>query len=229
MAKRANLSDKVRNEIEQLVTSNLKPGDKLPTEAEFSEQFDVGRSTIREALKGLEVKGLIIRNNEGSFVSETVNQCLLEPLTLLVNMQIGSVEDLLEIREIIELGAIRIAALKITEEELLELEHLNWQLQEPGADSYTMQVRDIEFHHAIAASTGNTVLVELLDAMRKVIALRVEDAWASHMVIHDMCADHREIINALRTHDGEKAYQVMSDYFHRNVDRGSYKKHKKER
>lgn len=222
MSQRTNLSDSVLSKIESMITGKLNPGDRIPTEKELSEQFLVGRSTIRESMKALVAKGLVERTTEGTFVSESVNKCLVQPLSLLVNMEIGNVADLLELRRIFELGTIRIAAERITKPALDELRRLNWQLQEPGAQPATMQERDIEFHSVIARATGNKLLEEMLYAIRKVISKNVENLEVPAANIDDMCRRHQDLIEALEERDAEAAHAVLVDYFMCNEFIGSY-------
>lgn len=218
------LSDNVLIELENMITSGLRPGDKVPTEKELSELFGVGRSTIRESMKALVAKGLIVRTTEGTFVSDHVEKCLVDPLNLMVNMEFGKVRDLLELREIVELGAIRIAAEKIDDSAIAELKRINWQLQEPGAGPEALQDRDIQFHNVIAGATGNKVLAEFLNAIRRVIADHVEDIQVPQQNIEGACCKHQNIINALEAHDPQRAHAAMKDYFRFNESKGSYGK-----
>ena len=217
-----NLSDSIQKELEELITSGFKPGDRIPTEMELAERFSVGRSTIRESMKALVAKGLVARTTEGTFVSDKVNQCLIDPLSLMVNMEIGDIYDLLELREIIELGMIRIAAQKIDDSSLSMLKRINWQIQEPDADPAVLQERDIAFHSKIAESTGNQVLTEFLNAIRRVIVRNIENEEATSGFIQEAYMQHQELIEALEEHNPDKAYDVLKKYFMFNADRGSY-------
>lgn len=217
-----NLSDSIQKELEELITSGFKPGDRIPTEMELAERFSVGRSTIRESMKALVAKGLVARTTEGTFVSDKVNQCLIDPLSLMVNMEIGDIYDLLELREIIELGMIRIAAQKIDDSSLSMLKRINWQIQEPDADPAVLQERDIAFHSKIAESTGNQVLTEFLNAIRRVIVRNIENEETTSGFIQEAYMQHQGLIEALEEHNPDKAYDVLKKYFMFNADRGSY-------
>lgn len=213
--KKQRLSDSITEELEKMIIEGFRPGEKIPPELELAEQFGVGRSTIRESMKALKTKGIIVRRNEGTFVSTEVNRCLIEPLSLLVNMEIGNLENLIEMREILELGTIRIAANCITDEALEELEKLNWQMNEPGADPTKLQNIDIQFHNKIVEATENQLLAELLNAVRKVMVQNTEDPYGIQEVFPVVLDLHEELIEALRAHDPERAYQVMKTYFER--------------
>lgn len=211
--KKQRLSDSITEELERMIIEGFRPGDKIPPELELAEKFGVGRSTIRESMKALTAKGIIVRRNEGTFVSKELNKCLIEPLSLLVNMEIGNLENLIEMREILELGTIRIAAERITDEEVEELEKLNWQMHEPGAEPSKLQNVDIQFHNKIVEATGNQLLVGVLNAIRKVMVENSEDPYGIQEIFPKILGFHQELIKALKAHDSESAYKTMKEYF----------------
>ena len=98
MENKIRLSDTVMKELEAIIL-NMKPGDKLPTEMELAERFSVGRSTIRECMKVFSARKMIVRRNEGTFVSSQVKECLVDPLNILVSMDIGNLTELIELAE----------------------------------------------------------------------------------------------------------------------------------
>ena len=108
MAQKIKLVDNILRELENMIVRDMDSGDKLPAELELAERFGVGRSTIRESMTALVARKLVTRTNEGTFVSEHVSECLVDPLDILINMEVGNVEDLMQLREILELGTIRL-------------------------------------------------------------------------------------------------------------------------
>lgn len=223
MAQKIKLVDNVLRELENMITGQMNPGDKLPTEMELSERFAVGRSTIRESMTALVAKKLVIRTNEGTFVSEHVNECLVDPLNVLIDMEVGKVKDLMQLREILELGTIRLAAENADEGTILNLERLDWQMNEPGITADMMQRRDIEFHSEIAKASGNVVLMELLNALREVIAANVESKDVMFGLVGNSYGMHREIIEAIKAHDSDRAYTQMKKYFQFVRENGAFK------
>lgn len=213
MRKKVRLSDDIAEKLEKIIVENMKPGEKLPTEIELAERLSVGRSTIRESLKVLSSKGLIQRGNEGTFVSEKVNKCLIAPLNLLINMRIGNVEELLELRQMLELEIILKAARNAEKDIIEELDYINWQMKEPGLSPDSLQQLDIKFHNTIAKATGNTVLIELLNAVRQVIANNVEDNQMAAQMIEESINFHQQLIEAMREKDSNRAYVVLEKYF----------------
>lgn len=210
---RVSLSDTIIEKLEEMIAT-MKPGDRLPTEMELSELFSVGRSTIRESMKVLTAKKMVVRRNEGTFVADAINGCLVDPLNMIINMTACDVNSLIELREILELSAIEMAAHRATQSDIVELERANWLMSEPGLTRVEKQKRDIEFHSAIAKCTGNMVIVELLNAVRTVIAQNVESKDGS--VLHtfpDGQEYHLEMIAAIAAQDSSKARQCMQNYF----------------
>lgn len=207
--KRTNLCDTIVKELESAIAS-MEPGDRLPSEKELSEQYEVGRSTIRESLKVLTARKIIVRRNEGTFVADKITDCLTDPLDVFINMEVGSIDSLLELREILEISIIRIAAQRATEEDLQKIYHAQWLLNEPNLSDEEGQNRDIQFHNAIAATLKNPVIVELLGAIRTVIARNVEDCGPRPSLDR---AYHEEMVDSIATHDPDRAGTCMSEYF----------------
>jgi GntR family transcriptional repressor for pyruvate dehydrogenase complex len=128
-------------------------------------------------------------------------------------MEIGNVNDLIELREILELNIISIAAKKATPDIIAELERINWQMQEPGVSPETRQQHDIHFHNTIAKATGNKVLMELLDAIRLVIVKNLENVNSATTSSGDSYNIHQKLIKAITDHNPQEAYKVMEHYF----------------
>ena len=112
--------------IEQIKDSvkngELKSGDKLPSERELAEKLQVSRTSVREALKALSMLGLIdSKHGDGNFIKSNVEDCLLEPLSVVFLLIGNRNEEIFQLRRIIEPEAAAIAANNITEYELNEL------------------------------------------------------------------------------------------------------------
>ena len=206
---RISLSDAIIEKLEEMIAT-MKPGDRLPTEMELAEMFSVGRSTIRESMKVLTVKKMVVRRNEGTFVADAVNGCLVDPLNMIINMTNCNVNSLIEVREILETSSIEMAAQRATQEDIAELEKANWLMHEPGISKAEMQKRDMEFHAAMARISGNMVIVELLNAVRTVIAQNLEKEEHIYGTGKEF---HREMIEAISEQDSVKARQCMLAYF----------------
>lgn len=210
---RVSLSDTVVEKLEGMIAS-MKPGERLPTEKELSEEFAVGRSTIREAMKVLSARRMVVRRNEGTFVGNAVKGCLVDPLNLIISMQAGGdVNSLIELREILELSTIRLACQRSTPDDIVELERARWLIDEPGLSKAERQKRDINFHNTIAKVAGNPVIEELLGSLRLVIAKNVETQGDEAVLISSTRDYHKEMVRAISEQDPDLAYQIMTEYF----------------
>ena len=96
-------------QIQQKIMDNeLKVGDKLPPEREMSEIYNISRNSVREALRSLEVLGLVeCRHGEGNFITNRLDGCVVNALSALFVLNKGSIKDLLQMRRSIELGSLR--------------------------------------------------------------------------------------------------------------------------
>lgn len=210
---KVRLSDTVVEKLEKMIAT-MSPGERLPTEMELSELFSVGRSTIREGMKVLTAKKMVVRRNEGTFVTDAVNGCLVDPLNMIINMTDCDINSLIEVREILEVSAVEMAAQRATEEDITELERANWMMNEPGLSDRERQKRDIEFHNCIAKISGNLVLAELLGALRTVIVQNVETRDGDVLYICEGRSNyHDEMILAIAEQDASKARRIMEEYF----------------
>ncbi len=111
-----------RRITDALLRGELKPGDKIPTEMEFSEKLKVSRNAVREAVKGLAAFGVLeVRRSEGTFVVKEYNQKLLDPLLYGLILSDHSIKELLEFKLGIAASLLYLAILNASEEEIREL------------------------------------------------------------------------------------------------------------
>ncbi len=210
---RVSLSDAVVEKLETMI-STMKPGERLPTEKELAKAFSVGRSTIRESMKVLSARRMVVRRNEGTFVGDAVKGCLVDPLNLIISMQAGGdVNSLIELREILELSTIRLACQRATPDDIVELERARWMMDEPGLSKEERQKRDINFHNTIAKVAGNPVIEELLGSLRLVIAKNVETRNDEVILVNGTRNFHKEMVDAIGEQNPQRAYQIMTEYF----------------
>ncbi|CUH95273.1 hypothetical protein P22_1343 [Propionispora sp. 2/2-37] len=178
-APRKRLVDEVINQIQQqILLGHLKTGDKIPSEPELMALFDVGRSTVREAVKVLANKGLLqVKQGEGTFVlgwpiqDESLEQRLRRANTL----------EVYEVRKLLEVEIAGLAALRRTQ---ADLDEIATQLEKQkhakaNQDKNEYVDSDLAFHMAIAIATRNEVLtglyVDFANVTRKAIINEVND------------------------------------------------------
>ena len=188
--KKETLSDTVSRKLEDMITTQMKAGDRLPTEMVLAEMYSVGRSTIRESLKALSSKGLIVRKKDGTFVSDRVKDCLIAPLDLLITMDIGQINDLIELREMLEVSMIAAAVERATDEDI-------------------KRELDIQLHCAFAEATGNTIIKELIKAVQLVTVKNLDYMSNVTLKRDNAVSSHSQIIEAFKNRDKEKAIETL--------------------
>ncbi|MCX6546787.1 MAG: FadR/GntR family transcriptional regulator, partial [Acidobacteria bacterium] len=159
------LYEEIVEQIRLLIADGkLKPGDKLLAERELADRFQVSRASVREAIRTLEMLGVIdIRPGEGTYIRETETDDIIRPLAMFLAVERSSVIDMFEMRRIFETATASLAAQRATDQEILEIEtiledmkeRLNLQDPEKGEEF------DAAFHFAIAEATHNSLLAKL--------------------------------------------------------------------
>ncbi|MCL5126472.1 MAG: FadR family transcriptional regulator [Deltaproteobacteria bacterium] len=212
MTSGVKLSDTVISKLRKMITTNSKPGDRLPTEKDLAQIFGVGRSSIREALKVFSTLGLVERRNEGTFVARTTNDCLVEPLSFLIQMELADLTDVLELREILELWVVKRAATMATDQDVATFEQLLWQMEKPGLETEEFIKADIQFHSALARVAGNAAIGEILQAIRTIILRFQGEACGNPPIQKLAIATHSEIVQAIKRRNPRAAQNSMQKH-----------------
>lgn len=154
---------------QQILKGELKRGDKLPPEKDLIDQLAVSRTSVREALRALEVTGIIDNKlGEGYIVSGVMSTTLLEPLTAMFMLNDGTPKDLLEFRTIIETNAAELAAMRINDSQAIHLQELLDSLGDSRLEEQKSNL-DVELHHYIAQITGNMLIMNMSQLIAKMI------------------------------------------------------------
>ncbi|MGI9667741.1 MAG: FadR/GntR family transcriptional regulator [Acidimicrobiia bacterium] len=198
---------------EMIVSGELSPGDRLPIEADLAERYDVSRSTIREALRVVSSQDLVTTSrgvSGGTFVKQqgtsNVTDTLEVGLGLLAAGDAVTVDELLEVREILEIPATRIAARRITPELLRELE---LTLEPRDADGFDHHRR---FHETLMRATGNRLLELVTRPIFEVLRTRFLRDGASTGFWGGVHEDHSAIVDAIRAGDEDAAANAQLEH-----------------
>jgi GntR family transcriptional repressor for pyruvate dehydrogenase complex len=149
-----------------IVDGRLQPGDKLLSERELSERFKVSRASVREAFSALEIMGIIaIRPGEGSFVRQVSYEGMLEPLSFYLQMDIGDIMHLIEVRRILEVEIAGLAAVRATPQDIEDIgKALNSMVVEVGQGELG-DLADTNFHFAVTKAANNPLLIRVADCL----------------------------------------------------------------
>jgi GntR family transcriptional regulator, transcriptional repressor for pyruvate dehydrogenase complex len=196
---------KLRNAI---LSGELESGYSFPNENELCKQLDIGRSTLREAYASLETLNLIKRTKNGTFVnaeSEVKN-----PMNFDLIAKYSDPKDIMEFREIIEVGISYSAAKNATQDDIEKLEYwVNMMKKSYGdGDIATLTIYDFEFHSQLAQISGNELFIIALQVVRVSYEIFVYNAFKRNL-FDESIEDHLAIIDALRINDPKLAKTVM--------------------
>lgn len=163
-AKRESATDIVIKTIKKLlVTNNLHPGDKLPSEMEISQSLGVSRGSVREAMKILSAYGIVsIKRGDGTYISDNTDGILFDPLLFRLIINSNDINESKEMREMIELGIIKLAIENATEDDIKSLEEIHlYTLKVVNEKLMTVDVAietELIFHTALGKATGNKMI-----------------------------------------------------------------------
>ncbi len=214
---RINLDEQIAGKLEDLILGKIVPQDsssnKLPSEMALAKQFNVSRTVIREALKLLKERGLVIqKNGDGSYMTRPQVSTVSSAVRRIMKMDNIGNDDLREIREILEISSARMAAKNITEDQLTKLNTIIEEMANLSLDIERRVFLDCEFHITLAQGSGN----ELLAMFVKVMTLLIKNYMGKGVLtpggIEDAMTRHKRIITALRSKDSGFAEQAMKEH-----------------
>ncbi len=220
--KKKSLVETVSDEITKYIMDNeLQVGDKIPNEFELAEKLNVGRSTVREAIKALVSRNVLeVKRGSGTFISSKAGVAD-DPLGLeLIKDRAKLAQDLLEVRFMIEPEIASIAATKATEEEIERLQHLCDEVEQLILHKKNHRLKDIEFHTEIAKISRNQVVATLIPIIDKSIEIFIE--LTKSALEQETIETHREIFEAIKNKDPKGAHDAM--YLHLVYNRRNLKK-----
>jgi GntR family transcriptional repressor for pyruvate dehydrogenase complex len=185
---------------EMIISGELRPGDRLPKEAELARRLGLSRNSLREAVRALSlVRILDVRQGDGTYVTSLDSDVLLDAMSFFVDLHHDrNVLHTLEARRVLEAAAAALAAQYIDDHEL----HRLYQLIEEAARCASIEEfvdNDLGFHRGIAIASRNPVLIALLDSL----ASRTSRAriWRGIMQAdarERTLTEHRAIVDALQ-------------------------------
>lgn len=204
-------------QIKQMIYhKQLVKGDKLPSERELASQLGVSRTAIREALRSLEMLGLIVsRHGEGTFVASSFPEAkLFEPLSLIFMLEDNPTE-LSEVRAMLEIQCAALAAERIKPEELCLLAECVEQFQNSQEGPRLAEV-DKKFHTLIAKASHNTLLYYLYSSIHEVVSHHIVDM--RYLIIADpsnskiLAQQHAGVYEAIAAGNVQQAREAMTEH-----------------
>lgn len=225
--KNTKVYEQVIDQIQNMIMEgSLKKGDKLPSERDLCEILGVSRTSIREALKALQVVGLVeSRQGEGNFIQENFENSLFQPLSVMFMLQESKPEEILELRTILEVQTAALAAENITSDEIEELNILINKLKESQDEENNVKI-DKKFHYKIAQAAGNFLVLNILNAISSLMDVFIKDARKMILSKEEnkekLIEQHENIYKALANRnsiDASAAMKKHMDFTYENYTR----------
>lgn len=211
--RRTVTSDAIRMIKEMILSGRLGPGDRLPAERELSEAMGVSRPMIREAIRSLIAMHILeARHGAGTFVSSLSMEELLRPLQFVFALNESGLQELFEVRVLLEPGAASLAATRASEVEVLAMRRCVEESRAAASDTQRLIELDIELHRMISEASRNDLLINMLASISALAVesrkITVEIAGVPRHTLHD----HAAIVDAIAAHDPVVAADRMREH-----------------
>jgi GntR family transcriptional repressor for pyruvate dehydrogenase complex len=208
------ISDQVFDQLRELILrGKLEPGEQVMSERELATAFDVSRTSVREAINRLTTMGLLEqKQGRGTFISLPTPG---EKNSLVVAMkgESLSIEELLEVRIGLECNATYLAAERATEKDIYLMEQSIETLEKSTKEGITNAEADLSFHMAIAYATRNSLHIQIMRDLYEYLSVSIEEYQCHRMEastkMAEIVQEHAQIIDLIKKHDGEHAFQAM--------------------
>ena len=205
-----------------MISKQLRPGDKIPTELELSESLGIGRNSVRVAIKVLVSFGVLeIRRPEGTFVTKGLSDKMLDPLLYGIILEDSeSQNSLKELREWIDIGIIKLANKNADEEDMKQMEAACNMMKDAldNDDAEALFIADDKFHLLLAESSHNPLFVKIGTLTRKLtseIRTRTVENIIRKKMHKEMLQVHLDILNMVRNYDSGDIHELVREgYFY---------------
>jgi GntR family transcriptional repressor for pyruvate dehydrogenase complex len=221
--KKKSLYEEIVSQIIRYIQENdINPGDKLPSENELVEMFQVSKTAVREALSVLAAKGILEkRPGVGSILREMAGSSLIEPITSKLILEKQSLREILEFRRGIEVESAALAAEHANAEQLEAIENAHFELIEVNRNGGLGIEEDYLFHYLIIISSGNSIYEWIFDLIspKFLEAMKISKSQSkqvSERYINEAHTEHERIVKALKNKDPNEARLAMLEHLQKN-------------
>ena len=207
--------DGVVNQItDAIIKGELKPGDKIPTELELIESLQVGRNSVREAIKTLVALGLLeIRRGDGTYITSNMQPSVLDPLIYSVIIEQNSRAEILELRQILEVDILELAVDKATEEQINSLKKILDESDKAfnNNDFNKLTQMDLQFHFTLIEIAGNQLLGRITKGIMQLFFISIKRSLENKKTINgDYNVNHKNILALLINKDRDNIKSVIN-------------------
>ena len=212
--RRTKVYEGVSQQLQDLIRDGLlKPGDKLPPERELASMFQVSRSSLRDAIRALEMMGLVEpRQGEGTVVRDLSADSVVNPLASMLVRNSQLVAELLDVRKILEPPLSARAATHASPEDIAYLSDILRRHKEKLVRGELAIEEDSEFHYAIAQSAKNSVVMKVLDVLMDLLRKSRERSLQVAGRPQRSLAGHLRVFRAIKLRNPEAAEAAMRQH-----------------
>jgi DNA-binding FadR family transcriptional regulator len=205
--------DNIKNLI---ISKKFIPGDRIPNESELSEAMGFSRGTIREALKILEAFKIVdIRRGDGTYISTSINEALLDPLLFSLIASEPELKELVELREMFELEIVKLIIKNADSSDINRIyktcaEMKNY-VDSKERDSETLLKCDLAFHEALGKATKNILVSNIYDFVMRLFSPRIQRTHEKKENPKRALQNHTDIYEALYARDMKRATKSIEE------------------
>jgi DNA-binding FadR family transcriptional regulator len=219
--KKGRLSEEIVEYIKNLIVQGrLKPSDKLPSERDLAERFNVGRPTVREAIRTLELMGLVevFPGHKGTTIKnpelDTYMESLREQMSWMIQIERTTLQQLSEVRDSLETRIALLAAERATEDQLQEMQTVLEDMKAATKDINTYLEKGIEFHSVMARATQNPIFFAIWNAFADLIFKYYRDLLKDLdiNILKKLYQVNVAVFEAIVSKDPEKIQLAMSQH-----------------
>lgn len=206
--------DSIKTDI---MSGKIKPGQKLPPERELAKKFNVSRTSIREALRTLEILGVTKSvQGSGNYITGDVEKSLVESMSMMFLLQQIDSLEFYQFREALELKAAMLAVQNIDDEKIMKLEKLVSEMAQTE-DEAARTALDKQFHETIVAASHNSMIIQILTILSEVISQDIKQRRSEILSDPDnsmrLQKIHEEMVYGLKQRDAQATYIAFSKHF----------------
>ncbi len=204
-----------------IISGELKPGEKIPTEMEMTQLFNVGRNAVREAINVLSHFGVVeIRRAEGTFITSKFTKRMLDPMLYGLILQNDSGKDILGLREVFDIGIMNVVIDTCTPEGISRIKSayrdLEASLMRPDACPEIVLERDIKFHSAVNSTIKNKLVDEVAGYIDRItVPSRIETMklLLENRQQQSFLDLHLNIVRMIENRDSNSVVDVVKDHY----------------
>ena len=209
------INDQVQEALKQYILDNhLQNGDKLPSENALSRQLGVSRNSVREAVQSLASLGILeVRRGSGLYVKGFTLQPLIDNLQYSVLFDLRELEDLLQVREVLESGMVDLALQRLTSDRLMLLDTLVEQMRHNARSGIPLVEPDRAFHIELFRPVDNAILIQLQEIFWSTLRKALNQTQIADSNPVRTAEAHAAIVAAVRTEDAAAVRRALAQHY----------------